>query len=92
VRPGLGIVTPSGWGLVSALPARGEVWWCTTSKNWSTVALAGVQVLLTSTRRWTGHTCEMNLRPFIAVALTVAPLPPPKSARRIEASTSSRRA
>jgi mRNA interferase MazF len=25
-RPG--IVAASGWGFVSALPARGEVWWC----------------------------------------------------------------
>lgn len=23
-----GVVAASGWGLVSGLPARGEVWWC----------------------------------------------------------------
>jgi len=29
-RPG--IVAASGWGFVSTLPARGEVWWCETAE------------------------------------------------------------
>jgi hypothetical protein len=36
------------------------------------------------------HTCEMEKRHFIAVALTAAPLPAPRFLRRIQASTSPR--
>jgi hypothetical protein len=34
------------------------------------------------------HTCDMKVCELITVALAVAPLPPPRSLRRIQASTS----
>jgi hypothetical protein len=36
------------------------------------------------------HTCGMQVCELTAVALTVAPLPPPRSLRRAQASTSQR--